>query len=132
MTWVKWRARTYALPVRRPRGRPRSFTAIGFERMVGGRRNTMTTRYRADHVGSLLRPTEVLQARESYARGALGLEELRQVEDNAILDALTMQREAGLDVVSDGEFRRASWLTDLADAVEGFVPNPVVLEWRGP
>lgn len=92
----------------------------------------MTTRYRADQVGSLLRPAELLQARSAYAEGRLRLEELRKVEDRSILDALALQRQVGLDVVTDGEFRRGSWLTDMAAAVEGFIPDRVMLEWRGP
>ena len=92
----------------------------------------MTTRYRADQVGSLLRPAELLQARSAHAEGRLRPEELRKVEDRSILDALALQRQVGLDVVTDGEFRRGSWLTDMAAAVEGFIPDRVMLEWRGP
>jgi 5-methyltetrahydropteroyltriglutamate--homocysteine methyltransferase len=92
----------------------------------------MTTRFRADHVGSLLRPTALLEARAAYANGQLGLEALRQAEDDAVLEALQLQRHAGLEIFTDGEYRRGSWLTDLADAVEGFVPDRVLLEWHGP
>jgi methionine synthase II (cobalamin-independent) len=92
----------------------------------------MATRYRAEQVGSLLRPPELLQARTRHAEGRLALEELRAAEDRAILDALKRQREVGIDVDSDGEMRRGSWLTDMAEAVEGFVPDRVAFEWRGP
>jgi 5-methyltetrahydropteroyltriglutamate--homocysteine methyltransferase len=92
----------------------------------------MTNRYRADQVGSLLRPADLLQARAAYAEGRLGLEELRKIEDRAILDALELQRRVGLDVFSDGEFRRGGWMTDVAEAVEGFVPERVGIRWRGP
>ena len=92
----------------------------------------MPARYRADQVGSLLRPAGLLQARAAHEEGRLGLDELRKAEDRAILDALELQRETGLDVFTDGEYRRGSWLTDLAEAVEGFVDERVVLEWRGP
>lgn len=92
----------------------------------------MGTRFRADQVGSLLRPAPLLDARAAFADGRLGPEELRKVEDRAILDALELQRQVGLDVVTDGEYRRGSWLTDMADAVEGFTPERVVIEWRGP
>src|SRR5580704_3358573 len=88
--------------------------------------------YRADHVGSLLRPPELLQARTEYSQGRTALDALRAAEDCAIADAIQKQREIGLDIVSDGEMRRASWLTDMADAVEGFVPDKVTLEWKGP
>ena len=53
-------------------------------------------------------------------------------EDHAILAALEKQRSIGLDILSDGEMRRGSWLTDMADAVEGFVREKVTLEWKGP
>jgi 5-methyltetrahydropteroyltriglutamate--homocysteine methyltransferase len=87
---------------------------------------------RADHVGSLLRPPELLRARASFAEGKLDQQQLLEIEDRAILEALDRQNAAGLDRVTDGEFRRGSWLTDMADAVEGFVRDKVVLEWKGP
>ncbi len=87
---------------------------------------------RAEHVGSLLRPPELLQARAAFAENRLNQEQLREVEDRAILDALEKQAAAGLDRITDGEFRRGSWLTDMADAVEGFVRDRVVLDWKGP
>ena len=86
--------------------------------------------YRAEQVGSLLRPAELLRAREDRAAGKITLEELRMVEDVAISDALEMQREVGIDVFTDGELRRAGWLTDLAEAVDGFVPDRVPLTWH--
>jgi 5-methyltetrahydropteroyltriglutamate--homocysteine methyltransferase len=92
----------------------------------------MPTPYRAEHVGSLLRPPELLQARGEYAQGEISLEVLRAVEDRAISAALEKQREIGIDILSDGEMRRGSWLTDVADAVEGFVPDKVLLDWKGP
>ncbi len=92
----------------------------------------MAPAYRADHVGSLLRPPELLQARTEHAAGRLPLEELRTVEDRAVLEALTFQRQVGLDVFTDGEFRRGSWLTSMAEAVEGFVSDRIVIEWHGP
>jgi len=92
----------------------------------------MPTSFRAEHVGSLLRPPELLQARAAHAAGNLRLEQLRAAEDRAVLDVLKRQVELGLDVVTDGEMRRGSWLTDMADAVDGFVPERVPLEWKGP
>ncbi len=92
----------------------------------------MTTRYRADQVGSLLRPPELLAARAAHADGRLAADALREVEDQAILGALARQREVGVDVLTDGEYRRGAFLTDLPDAVEGFVPERVMLEWHGP
>src|SRR5512147_1260549 len=92
----------------------------------------MKSRDRAEHVGSLLRPAELLQARAAFAEGRLGPQQLSEIEDRAILNALEKQNAAGLDRVTDGEFRRGSWLTDMADAVEGFVRDRVVLDWKGP
>src|SRR5881296_1919704 len=92
----------------------------------------MTVRYRAEQVGSLLRPPQLLQYRAQYAESRLPLEELRSREDEAIEAALQKQRQIGIDILTDGEMRRGSWLTDMADAVEGFVPQRVELEWKGP
>jgi 5-methyltetrahydropteroyltriglutamate--homocysteine methyltransferase len=69
--------------------------------------------FRADHVGSLLRPTALLEARERFAAGALDTDGLREVEDNAIRDAVAMQEEIGLQAATDGEFRRTSWHMDF-------------------
>src|SRR5713226_780907 len=92
----------------------------------------MPVSYRAQHIGSLLRPPSLLQARAAHAAGSLPLEQLRAAEDRAILQVLEKQREIGLDVVTDGEMRRGSWLTDMAEAVDGFVSDRVPLEWKGP
>ena len=92
----------------------------------------MSIRFRAEQVGSLLRPPELLRARAAHAEGRLKLEELRAEEDCAIRQALEKQRQIGLDVLTDGEMRRGSWLTDMADAVDGFVSERVALEWKGP
>src|SRR4029450_13481812 len=57
----------------------------------------------------------------------------KSIEERAIENALRKQREIGLDILSDGEMRRASWLTDMAEAVEGFVTaERVLLDWKGP
>jgi 5-methyltetrahydropteroyltriglutamate--homocysteine methyltransferase len=87
---------------------------------------------RADQVGSLLRPPDLLAAREAAARGELSREALREQEDAAILRALEGQRKAGLEIFTDGEFRRGSWITDMAEAVDGFVPRSRTIEWHGP
>ncbi len=92
----------------------------------------MAVLYRAEHVGSLLRPAVLLQARAAHAEGKLTLGGLRSMEDRAIEEALRKQRDIGLEIFSDGEMRRASWLTDMAEAVEGFAPHRVELEWKGP
>ena len=92
----------------------------------------MQTLYRAEQVGSLLRPPQLLEARAAHAAGKLSLDQLRSLEDQAILAALEKQRGIGIDIYSDGELRRGSWLTGMADAVDGFVSQKVTLEWKGP
>jgi 5-methyltetrahydropteroyltriglutamate--homocysteine methyltransferase len=92
----------------------------------------MTSDYRADQVGSLLRPPALLEARDAYEEGRLPLPALREREDEAILTALQMQREVGIDVFTDGEYRRSSFMVVVADAVEGFVPVKSALPWQGP
>src|SRR5205823_34130 len=84
-------------------------------------RMTMTARYRAEHVGSLLRPPEVLEAHAAQSRGEMPLERLREIEDEAILRALELQKAAGLEVFSDGEYRRASWAGEFAASMDGYV-----------
>lgn len=91
-----------------------------------------TARYHAENIGSFLRPPQLLQARANYANGKLKLEELRSAEDRAILETLEGQRKAGMPIFTDGELRRGSWLTDMADAVDGFVADKVILDWKGP
>jgi 5-methyltetrahydropteroyltriglutamate--homocysteine methyltransferase len=80
---------------------------------------TATPPYRADHVGSLLRPKELLQAREDHKQGRLSATELRAVEDAAIRRVVAMQEEIGLQGVTDGEFRRGSWHMDFLYQVGG-------------
>src|SRR5712692_1844574 len=87
---------------------------------------------RADHVGSLLRPAALLQARQAFASGAMSKAALTEQEDAAILAALDRQRQIGLQIFTDGEFRRGSWITDMADTVEGFVPQSRTIEWHTP
>src|SRR5262249_30348636 len=69
--------------------------------------------FRADHVGSLLRPPEVLRAREDFAAGRLGADRLREIEDAAIREVVRMQQEVGLRSATDGELRRESWHMDF-------------------
>jgi 5-methyltetrahydropteroyltriglutamate--homocysteine methyltransferase len=69
--------------------------------------------FRADHVGSLLRPRALLAARARQVRGEISAQELTQREDEAIRDAVKMQEDVGLRVATDGEFRREMWHTDF-------------------
>ena len=91
------------------------------------------TGYRADHVGSFLRPPELLEARTAHAEGRMDDEPLRMAEDRAILTIIELQRQIGVDVYSDGEYRRGMWITGLPAAVEGFGAGAMlnIRSWRG-
>jgi len=78
-----------------------------------------TAPFRADHVGSLLRPPELLRARDDFAAGRIDATELHGVEDEAIRAAVRMQEQVGLRSATDGEFRRASWHMDFIYALDG-------------
>jgi methionine synthase II (cobalamin-independent) len=75
--------------------------------------------FRADHVGSLLRPARLHDARADAAAGRIGADELRAVEDGAIREAVRRQEEVGLQSATDGEFRRASWHMDFIYQLDG-------------
>lgn len=94
----------------------------------------MANAYRADHVGSLLRPPEVLKAHADFAEKNIGEVELRRIEDEAIRKAFDLQKQAGLDIFTDGEYRRHDWAGDFAASVDGYVqgPMPVTFNWRLP
>ncbi|MBV8776676.1 MAG: 5-methyltetrahydropteroyltriglutamate--homocysteine S-methyltransferase [Alphaproteobacteria bacterium] len=83
--------------------------------------------FRADHVGSLLRPPDLLQARAAHQAGRLGAAELRAAEDRAIGDAVALQRDAGLHGVTDGEMRRGSWHMDFLYRIGGVEKTDRVL-----
>jgi 5-methyltetrahydropteroyltriglutamate--homocysteine methyltransferase len=78
--------------------------------------------YRADHVGSLLRPASVAEARKKFYTDAptITADELREIEDAAIADAIKMQEDVGLQVVTDGEYRRYFWHYDFMGMLTGF------------
>jgi 5-methyltetrahydropteroyltriglutamate--homocysteine methyltransferase len=75
--------------------------------------------FRADHVGSLLRPRRLLEARDAFAAGTIDAAALRAVEDNAIREIVRKQEEIGLRSATDGEFRRASWHMDFIYQLDG-------------
>jgi 5-methyltetrahydropteroyltriglutamate--homocysteine methyltransferase len=75
--------------------------------------------FRADHVGSLLRPPALMRARARFKAGEIDGDALREVEDEAILEVIELQREAGLRSVTDGEFRRTSWHMDFIYSLGG-------------
>ena len=80
--------------------------------------------FRADHVGSLLRPPVLLAAREDFAAGRIDAARLRQIEDEAIAAAVAMQAGVGLQSATDGEFRRASWHMDFIYQIGGIAKAP--------
>ena len=81
-----------------------------------------TPPFRADHVGSLLRPPSVFKARDDFAAKRITADELRAEEDAAIADVVRMQEEVGLQSATDGEFRRASWHMDFIYRLGGIRP----------
>jgi 5-methyltetrahydropteroyltriglutamate--homocysteine methyltransferase len=92
------------------------------ETMPSGRRTSPP--FRADHVGSLLRPAELLRARDEFAAGKTSAEQLRAVEDDAIRSVVKMQSDVGLQSATDGEFRRASWHMDFIYQLGGIEKAP--------
>src|SRR5918996_3199824 len=91
-----------------------------------------TPPFRADHVGSLLRPQKLLKAREDHAAGNLSDDQLEAVEDDAIKDVVKMQEDVGLQSATDGEFRRASWHMDFIYQLDGVstAPGNLKVEFR--
>ena len=90
--------------------------------------------FRADHVGSLLRPRRLLEARDDLAAGTITASELRAVEDEEIIKAIRMQEEVGLQSATDGEFRRASWHMDFIYALGGVskAPGQLAVKFTNP
>ena len=76
--------------------------------------------YRSDVVGSLLRPQYLKEARKQRESGELTHAEFKKVEDRAVNEAIALQIESGLDVITDGEMRRYAFYGHLIDAVEGY------------
>src|SRR3954449_443322 len=87
--------------------------------MLRGMTDASGPPFRADHVGSLLRPKSLLDARARHAAGEIDDAELRGIEDQAIADVVRMQGDVGLRTATDGEFRRATWHMDFIYAIDG-------------
>jgi len=88
----------------------------------------MSATYRADHVGSFLRPAELLEARQNPS---VNPEQLRALEDRHIQRVLAKQKELGFEIFTDGELRRSNFMSDLWDAVEGFdFGDAVARTWK--
>jgi methionine synthase II (cobalamin-independent) len=94
--------------------------------------------FRADHVGSLLRPPELLEAKAAFNEGKISADDLREAEDQAVLKALEAQRQAGMAIFTEGEYRRSGWSAAVRESVEGLVrtegpASPRLLRsWQGP
>ena len=87
--------------------------------------------FRADHVGSLLRPPELLSAREQHQGGTLSSASLREIEDRCIRDVARLQEEIGLQGITDGEYRRTIWHADFLRQIEGVSVKEGVAEGAG-
>jgi len=90
---------------------------------------TSSRTYHAEHVGSLLRPPYLLDAREAHEKGELAIAGLRAAEDRAIEENLRIQADAGVPVCTDGEARRESWRAGLFESIDGVVPAPRSMTW---
>ena len=77
--------------------------------------------FRADHVGSFLRPRYLIEARDSAKGGAMSASELRAVEDQAIREVVKLQEDVGLQGITDGEFRRTFFHVDFLTQLDGVV-----------
>lgn len=86
--------------------------------------------FRADHVGSLLRPAELREAFRRHGSGELPAPAFAAIQDKAIRDAVRLQEEAGLQVVTDGEFRRSSYWGRFVERCSGFVIKPAEFRFR--
>jgi 5-methyltetrahydropteroyltriglutamate--homocysteine methyltransferase len=86
--------------------------------------------FRADHVGSLLRPQALRQAFRQHAAGQLADADFARLQDDCIRDVVALQQEAGLQVVTDGEFRRGSYWGRFVERVDGFAIKPAVFKFR--
>jgi 5-methyltetrahydropteroyltriglutamate--homocysteine methyltransferase len=97
---------------------------------------SVSSHIRSEQVGSLLRPPALLEAVERHDAGELGLTRLRAAQDSAIVAVIEKQKSVGVDVLTDGEYRRTGFVTGFMDAVDGFVAGPVPVGsgrggWRG-
>ena len=86
--------------------------------------------FRADHVGSLLRPKALTQAFREVSAGTMTAEAFKAVQDSAISDVVALQEEIGLQSITDGEFRRASYWSHFVEAVDGLSVGPGIFTFR--
>jgi 5-methyltetrahydropteroyltriglutamate--homocysteine methyltransferase len=90
-----------------------------------------TPPFRAETVGSLLRPPELKNAFRDVAQGKIGAEAFREIQDRCIREAVAMQEEVGLRPITDGEFRRGSWFYGFVQAVDGLTTRDALFEFHG-
>ena len=86
--------------------------------------------FRADHVGSLLRPPVLRQAFRRRAAGEVDAAEFSKLEDQCIRDVVALQEQVGLEIVTDGEFRRGSYWGRFVERIEGFEIKPASFKFR--
>ena len=86
---------------------------------------TATTVVRADVVGSLLRPEYLREAREAARAGTVGADELRALEDKAVLEVIALQESAGIEAITDGEYRRTGWIAMIPMVDDPLFQAPV-------
>jgi 5-methyltetrahydropteroyltriglutamate--homocysteine methyltransferase len=93
----------------------------------------MANIYRADVIGSMLRPQYLKEARKQWEAGKLSTWEFKRVEDRAVDEAIALQEKSGVDVVTDGEMRRTHFIAPLTDVISGVKPIPAFKRvWRKP
>ena len=90
----------------------------------------MTAIYRAEVIGSLLRPGYLKEARRAWEAGGLLTSEFKRIEDRAVNEAIALQEGAGFDVITDGEMRRFLFTGSLTEAIDGLSPTPTgTMHW---
>jgi 5-methyltetrahydropteroyltriglutamate--homocysteine methyltransferase len=86
--------------------------------------------FRADHVGSLLRPQKLKDAARDFHTGRLDEIRFKHIQDECIVEAVAMQKDVGLKSITDGEFRRGSWFLGFVDAVEGLTTKDALFDFH--
>jgi 5-methyltetrahydropteroyltriglutamate--homocysteine methyltransferase len=99
--------------------------------MSASPKNGLRPPFRAEHIGSLLRPAELKAAHRARAEGKIGDAELKAITDRCIVDAIRLQEQAGMEAITDGEFRRGSWFLGFVQAVEGLSTKPALFNFQG-
>jgi 5-methyltetrahydropteroyltriglutamate--homocysteine methyltransferase len=86
--------------------------------------------FRAEHVGSLLRPNELKNAFRDAAQGRIDAKQFAEIQDRCIRDAIAMQESVGLSSITDGEFRRGSWFYGFVQAVDGLTTRDSIFDFH--